>query len=141
MPQWLPKYHNYWVQLYASHCPRLPRSLTNPISILEVITVVLWLMSFSFLIWECQAWDGAQDAINDVFSQESEELNFVSALPNQDSAILGLRVATGLTCINWILFGVTLIMSSKFKSSLSTSNLDEGIAQYYRPTLTHLLAL
>jgi hypothetical protein len=32
-------------------------------SVLETMTLIFWVASFSLFIWECQYWDGAQDAL------------------------------------------------------------------------------
>ncbi|KAG9229989.1 hypothetical protein BJ875DRAFT_488407 [Amylocarpus encephaloides] len=91
---WFPKLYSYWAHLG-----------------LEIVTLIFWLASFSLLIWECQTWDGAQIALVDTL--EPEYVAAINSLPKQDAAIAALRAATALTCVNWILFGGTLIVSGR----------------------------
>ncbi|KAE9365939.1 hypothetical protein N431DRAFT_472520 [Stipitochalara longipes BDJ] len=93
MPRWLPKWNVYWCRLTV-----------------ELITCIFWLSSFSLLIWECM--DG--DAAFAIF-RESGEPQFVAYVTASKvkSAIIGLKVAIGLACINWILFAVTFIMATR----------------------------
>jgi hypothetical protein len=45
-------------------------------------------------------------------SGDAYDVAYVTA-SNVRVAIVGLKVATGLACIDWIAFGVTIVLSSK----------------------------
>ncbi|KAF4626169.1 hypothetical protein G7Y89_g11992 [Cudoniella acicularis] len=79
---------------------------------LESATLILWLASFSLLIWETQTWDGTETAIYE--SLTPAEAAAFNSVPNEGPAILALRAAAGLSCVNWILFVGTLVVSARY---------------------------
>ncbi|KAH6678740.1 hypothetical protein B0J14DRAFT_330961 [Halenospora varia] len=95
---YIPKCYFYWLHIAS-----------------EIFTLLFWLTSFSLLIWECQTWDTAQDAI--VTTLSGEEVAAINSLPNQGPAIVSLRVATAMACVNWILFGTTLCICTRYTTS------------------------
>lgn len=53
--------------------------------------------------------DQAFAVLGDSGDEEVEALITASSIR---AAILGLKVATGLSCTNWVAFGVTMVISS-----------------------------
>ncbi|KAH8655100.1 hypothetical protein BGZ60DRAFT_532720 [Tricladium varicosporioides] len=99
LPHWFPKWNFYWGRLGV-----------------EIITLILWLSSFSLLVWECTAGDAAFAVFGD--SGNTEFVAYVTA-SSIKSAIIGLKVATGLACINWVAFAATFVIVSTYWFSQS----------------------
>ncbi|KUJ06441.1 uncharacterized protein LY89DRAFT_743770 [Mollisia scopiformis] len=101
--RWFPKSNFNWCHRFVTFS-RVPHPiLTNFTGVLEIITLIFWLSTFSLLVWECM--DGDQTFAVPGDSGEQQLVTYVSA-SNLKSAIKGLKAATGLACINWIAFAV-----------------------------------
>lgn len=89
--------------------PLVP-STNPPCSAIEFLTLVAWVVTFALLVEECQAWDAAEDAVEDVLTPE--ELASLNSLPGQDSAIMAMKAATWLSGSNSVFVFLTLIACS-----------------------------
>ncbi|KAF4629891.1 hypothetical protein G7Y89_g8250 [Cudoniella acicularis] len=74
----------------------------------EIITLIFWLSSFSLLVWECTDGDATFAVLGD--SGDPEFVTYVTA-SSIKSAIIGLKVATGLACVNWVAFAATFVIA------------------------------
>jgi hypothetical protein len=79
-------------------------------SILELLTLVVWVVTFALFVGECQSWDAAEDAITDVLPPD--EVATINSLPGQDGAIMAMRAATWLSGGNSVFVFFTLITCS-----------------------------
>lgn len=114
MPQWLPKCNLYWFRLCVYlplHSPPihpfLAQTLTNAPRIIELITLIFWLSSFSVLVWECMSGDAVFAVLG--ASGVPDVVSYVTA-SSVRAAIVGLKFATGLACIVWLAFATTFVM-------------------------------
>ncbi|KAH6675923.1 hypothetical protein B0J14DRAFT_587619 [Halenospora varia] len=92
IPRWLPKWNSYWCRLSV-----------------EIITLIFWLSSFSLLVWECTAGDATFAVLGD--SGDPELVGYVTT-SSIKSAIMCVKVATGLACVNWVAFAATFVIAS-----------------------------
>jgi len=89
--------------------PLFPRRGLILSSTVEIITCIFWLSTFSLLVWECMNGDATFAILGE--SGVSDIVAYVTAMKVK-AAIIGLKVATGLSCVNWIAFAVTFIIAS-----------------------------
>ena len=79
-----------------------------------MITCIFWLSTFSLLVWECMSGDATFAIFRE--SGVSDIVAYVTA-SKVKAAIIGLKVAIGLSCINWMVFVVTFFFASMCCSS------------------------
>ena len=76
---------------------------------MELITGIFWLSTFSLLVWECMNGDATFAIFRE--NGDYEQVQYVTD-SRVRSAIVGLKVATGFSCIDWMAFAGTLFVAS-----------------------------
>ena len=76
---------------------------------MELIALAFWLSSFSLLVWECMEGDTTFAVLGGIGDPVLEAYLTGGGVR---TAIIGLKVATGLACVNWVSFAATAFLCS-----------------------------
>lgn len=90
---------------------------------LEFLTMLWWLVTFALLADKVKFFEALQDSIEDAKDYYDNDHGFdTSSVDNELAASKCSRAATGLACIVWLLFTVTLGFVGKSAASAWISN-------------------
>ncbi|KAF4625913.1 hypothetical protein G7Y89_g12251 [Cudoniella acicularis] len=110
-PSWLPAFYHYWTHLG-----------------LEITAFALWISDFSLLCWETMLGDGTLG----VYSTGLDPTLAASAArPIVKVAVDCGKAADVLSCLNWILFGTTLILFVRRERALRQQQHGQRVEHEY----------